>query len=174
MAASSAARMSELVSSLYTYSRLDEQILEMDDLEAEEILKEVLCDIDQLIREKSASVEYCGLGEIRGNRVLLRQLFQNLIANAVKFAQEGVPPVVTVSREGDVFTVADNGIGIKEEEAKIIFEPFQRGTGSSLPGTGIGLAICRRVVDKHFGKIWVESTRGSGSRFHFVLGPLPN
>jgi light-regulated signal transduction histidine kinase (bacteriophytochrome) len=104
----------------------------------------------------------------------LAQVFQNLIANAIKFRREGVPPHVHISaeREGDewLFSVADNGIGIDPEQADRIFQIFQRlHTREEYEGLGMGLALCKRIVERHDGCIWVESKPGKGSTFYFTL-----
>jgi signal transduction histidine kinase len=108
----------------------------------------------------------------------LAQVFQNLIANALKFRREGVPPRVHVTaREGErggegewVFSVADNGIGIDLDQADRIFQIFQRlHTEDEYEGLGIGLALCKRIIDRHGGRLWVESEPGQGSTFAFTL-----
>jgi light-regulated signal transduction histidine kinase (bacteriophytochrome) len=104
----------------------------------------------------------------------LAQVFQNLIANAIKFRRDEVPPRVHVSaeREGDVWTfcVTDNGIGVDPAQADHLFQIFQRlHTQEEYPGTGIGLALCKRIVERHGGHIWVESQPGEGSAFCFTL-----
>ena len=108
------------------------------------------------------------------DRAQLAQVFQNLIANAIKFRREDAPPHVHVSaeREGDkwLLSVADNGIGIDPKQADRIFQIFQRlHTREEYEGTGIGLALCKRIVERHGGRIWVESAVGEGSTFYFTL-----
>ena len=108
-----------------------------------------------------------------GDATLLTQLYQNLLSNALKFARDGKPEVeLTVQQTGDVWTlgVRDNGIGLKLEYAEQIFEPFKRLHGlTEYPGTGIGLAICRKSVERHGGRIWVESRPAEGAHFKFTL-----
>jgi signal transduction histidine kinase len=110
---------------------------------------------------------------VTGSPGQLRQLFQNLITNAIKFTGAQAPEVrITAERTGDwvTFSVADRGIGIDPLEADRIFDIFQRLHGrTEFPGTGIGLAICRRVVEQHGGRIWVESALGQGATFKFTL-----
>lgn len=171
LARSSASRMQELVTTLYSYCRLNDDPISQEELPVAPLVKEVLDDLRELIKEVGATVKIEADGNIRGNKVLLRQLFQNLIGNAAKFARPDTPPVVVVSREGDTFCVSDNGIGIAEEDLERVFEPFHRAKQNRKPGTGIGLAICRRVVEKHNGSIWIDSTPGEGSQFRFRLQP---
>jgi signal transduction histidine kinase len=102
----------------------------------------------------------------------LTQLFQNLLANAIRFRGEAAPEItVSAQRDGACwkFSVADNGVGIEERFLERIFVIFQRLHGRERPGTGIGLAICRKIVDRHGGRIWVDSRPGKGSTFHFTL-----
>jgi two-component system, chemotaxis family, sensor kinase Cph1 len=107
----------------------------------------------------------------------LIQLFQNLIGNALKYHKDGVPPIVHVSAECCdrewVFVVRDNGIGIAPQHSKQIFNVFNRlHRNPKYPGTGIGLALCKRIVERHGGRIWVESVVGTGSAFYFTLPVL--
>jgi signal transduction histidine kinase len=109
---------------------------------------------------------------VRGDRVQLAQLFQNLIGNAIKY--RGVDPpdirVSAVQNAGEwVLSVCDNGLGIDPAYHERIFGVFKRLHGSEYPGTGIGLALCKRIVEKHGGRIWVESEKGKGSTFHFSI-----
>jgi chemotaxis family two-component system sensor kinase Cph1 len=129
------------------------------------------------IEDTSAIVTCDPLPAVRGDAGQLLQLFQNLLGNAIKFHQPGQPPRVHVSarREEDqwTFTVADNGIGVPPQFHERIFEIFQRlHNRKKYPGTGIGLAVCRRVVERHKGRIWLESEAGRGTTFFFTLPAL--
>ena len=105
--------------------------------------------------------------------VHIRQLFQHLLSNSIKYRQEDVPPRITVSAvsRGDMweFGFSDNGIGVREEDRERIFEVFQRGVSDGRPGTGIGLAVCHKIVELHGGEIWVETQSGPGATFRFTL-----
>jgi signal transduction histidine kinase len=114
------------------------------------------------------------LPQVVGEGTLLQQLFQNLVGNALKFRRDDAAPeiAITAERQGEVweFTVADNGIGIEPEYAERIFLLFQRlHERTKYPGTGIGLALCKKVVEHHGGRIWVDSQPGAGSRFKFTI-----
>ena len=128
----------------------------------------------------SGDVRVGPLPEIAGDPSQLRQLFQNLIANAIKFVGDQPPRIRVWAAEvpgGWRFSVRDNGIGIEAQEADKIFGMFARGkTGSRYPGTGVGLALCQRIVEVHGGRIWVEPAPGGGSQFMFTIahsdGPI--
>jgi len=111
---------------------------------------------------------------VQAHEVRLVQLLQNIIGNAIKYRSDR-PPLVTIAaqrREADwLFTIEDNGIGMEPEYAPQIFGIFKRLHGQSYPGTGIGLAICQRIVERYGGRIWVESKPGQGSQFYFTLPP---
>ena len=124
--------------------------------------------------EESGGVITCDpLPEVRGNVSQITQVFQNLLDNALKYRRKEEPPRVRVSaaRNGDYweFAVADNGMGIDPAYHQRIFEPFKRLHGREYPGTGIGLALCKRIVEAHGGRIRVESEPGRGSTFRFTI-----
>ncbi len=166
-------RMSQLVKGLLDYSRLgrDQQRSSVD---SNALLKTVLDDLKTTIEAAGASVTVEDLPTIMGAETELRRLFQNLIANAVKFHRPDVAPRVTVSARRDnghwVFAVADNGIGIADVYRDKIFRLFQRlHAQHEYSGTGIGLAHCKKIVDSLGGRIWVESVVGEGSTFYFSV-----
>jgi light-regulated signal transduction histidine kinase (bacteriophytochrome) len=137
-------------------------------------LQEVLWQMNQNIQESEAQIHAGLLPTVYASESELRQLFQNLISNAVKFRKRGVTPIITINaeeREDEfIFSVADNGIGIEEKYLTRVFIIFQRlHTPDEYPGTGIGLATCKKIVDGHNGKIWIESTPEFGSTFYFSL-----
>jgi light-regulated signal transduction histidine kinase (bacteriophytochrome) len=131
--------------------------------------------LDVQIAETSADIGRDGLPRAVVDATLVTQLFQNLIGNAIKFHAPGQRPVVRITCERigdeDVIGVRDRGIGLKKEYAEQIFTPFKRLHGrDAYEGTGIGLAICRKAVARHGGRIWVESEPGAGAHFRFTLG----
>jgi len=126
------------------------------------------------IEEAGARVTVGNLPSVFGEAMLLERLFQNLVANALKFRRDDAEPEIEITAEHEEgawrICVADNGIGIDPEYAERIFLLFQRlHERSKYPGTGIGLALCKKVVEHHGGRIWVESEPGRGSRFKFTL-----
>jgi signal transduction histidine kinase len=136
-------------------------------------VREVLADSDSMIRETEAVVNAGPLPTVTGEPTQLRQLFQNLITNAIKFRRRDVPPVVdvTASDGGSLWTfvVTDNGVGVEPEHREHIFGMFSRVHHGDRPGSGIGLAICSRVVANHGGTIWVADHDAPGSHFAFTL-----
>ncbi|MEO8127608.1 MAG: ATP-binding protein, partial [Bryobacteraceae bacterium] len=133
-----------------------------------------LTQLAQAIEESGATVTHDPLPTIRVDRGQMIRLFQNLIGNALKYRRPDVPPKVHVSAEQEqqewVVCIKDNGIGFDPKYAASIFAPFKRlHTAVQYPGTGVGLAICRRIVEGHGGRIWAESVPGEGSRFLFTL-----
>lgn len=167
-------RMQTLISDLLQYARLgkDSKLSVRIDCNAE--MKHVLMNLDAAIKGASAVVEVRELPEIIGNPVEFLRLMQNLIGNAIKFCREGVTPHIRVNaaREGDhwLFTVQDNGIGMKAEYYERIFQPFKRlHNQQEYQGSGIGLAVCRKIVENFGGKINVESVVGEGSTMRFTV-----
>lgn len=170
---SSSRRMSDLISSLHTYSTATVTDSLSSKVELAKVLKDVQTDLaSDLERQEAKIVVDSCLGEVDGYEPLLRQLFQNLLANALKFQPEGQCPIVHIGRNDQgVFYVSDNGIGIEPHCLNRIFQIYNRAHASDVfQGMGIGLAVCSRVVSKHQGKIWAESEPGSGATFFFTLG----
>ncbi len=166
-------RMDALVIGLLEFSRLSrmQDVFKVVDLEV--VIREVLLNLDSSILGCGAIVTRDPLPEIVGVKMGITSLFQNLIANAIKF-RRGVPPQVHIAvkkEEGTwLFTIKDNGIGMEREHFDRIFKIFQRlHTREAYPGTGIGLSLCKKVVEYHGGKIWVESRVGEGTTFFFTL-----
>ena len=171
-----ARRMSTLVSDLLTLSRVSTQGQPYVPVDLSEVASEVLSDQETRIEEKEATVDLGELPTIEADPTQMRQLLQNLIGNALKFSRPGEPPIVTVKArvleasrqqpETCLFTVEDNGIGFDEKNVDRIFTMFQRLHGrNEFEGTGVGLAICRRIVERHGGDITADSEPGRGSKF---------
>ncbi len=172
-----ATRMRTLINDLLSYSRVMRSTKELADTDSAVVLAKVLKDIELAIKESGAEISYGSLPVIRADQVQLGQLFQNLIGNALKY--RGVaPPKIQIKavkkRDNWLFSVNDNGIGIAPEFFERIFAIFQRlHTRSEYPGTGIGLAVCQKIVERHGGKIWVESSVGNGATFFFTIPVSP-
>jgi signal transduction histidine kinase len=162
-----------LIRDLLEYSRAGRGTLTLEQVPAAVIVDEALERLAGAIEQSGAHVDVGELPVVLADRANLCRVFQNLVGNAVKFIREGNPKVrIEAERDNGVwrFSVRDNGIGMNPEHAKRIFEPFQRLHGEEdYPGTGIGLAVCERIVDQHGGRIWVSSSRGEGSVFYFTL-----
>jgi light-regulated signal transduction histidine kinase (bacteriophytochrome) len=168
-----AKRMHELIQDLLTYSRVGTQGRDFATVDCNEALARALANLSLAIEETSARVRHDPLPVVNGDLVQLTQLFQNLIGNAIKFRGEQ-PPEIQLSAivKGDEWelTIADNGIGIAPEDFQRIFVVFQRlHSREKYPGTGIGLAVCKKIVERHGGRIWVESQMGRGTTFHVIL-----
>ncbi len=168
-----AKHMHDLLSDLLSYTQVGENREEASEgINLNETLVRVTENLKPAIEESSAVVTCGDLPTVRGQEGRFVQLFQNLIGNAIKYRREA-PPQITISAEqrNDEwrFAVSDNGIGIDEEFYQTIFGVFKRLHGSTVPGTGIGLAICQRVVVQYGGRIWVESLVGHGTTFYFTL-----
>ncbi len=166
-------RMQDLIRDLLSYSRAGRGERALAPCDCEEILRGVLLDMRATIDEAKASVTHDPLPTVTADGVQLRQLLQNLLSNAVKFRAERAAAVHIGAEErgGEwVFSVRDNGIGIDPKYHERLFKIFQRlHTREKYAGTGIGLAVCRKIVERHGGKIWLESTPGNGSTFFFTL-----
>jgi PAS domain S-box-containing protein len=169
-----AQRMQQLIQDLLAYSRVGTRGRDPEPVDCAAIVDGTIGDLGAAIAESGATVERGPLPIVNADPTQLRQLFQNLVGNALKYRRPDAAPIVRIDagREGDGwrFTVRDNGIGIAPEYAERVFVIFQRlHTQAEYSGTGIGLAICKKIVERHGGRIWVESEPGAGSAFHFTL-----
>ncbi|MGH7814080.1 MAG: sensor histidine kinase [Candidatus Binataceae bacterium] len=167
-----ATRMKQLINDLLSYSRAG-RVAHSERVNLDPIIERVLSALKLRIEETGAAVSCDPMPAVIGEEVRLYEVFQNLIGNALKFCGEAAPAVHVgcARRNGEwLFSVADNGIGIAPEYQERIFAMFQRLHGrAEYPGTGIGLAICKRIVERHGGRIWVESQPGKGAVFSFTL-----
>ena len=178
-ASDGARRMQALINDLLAFSRIGTQGKALEDVEAQEVVKYVLLTLRNRAKEAGAELEIGDLPHVLADEGQLGQLFQNLLTNAIKFRSDERPCKVSVSaeREGPHwhFRVEDNGIGLDPQFGERIFEMFQRlHSVGAYDGSGIGLALCKRIVERHGGRIWVESTPGEGSTFHFTLRSVPS
>jgi two-component system, sensor histidine kinase and response regulator len=165
-------RMQRLIDDLLVYARVGRES-ERKPVDCRAVVDETLAGLARRCEETGATVEIGPLPTVEGDATQIGQLFQNLIGNALKFADAGPPRVhISADEEGAAwrFSVSDNGIGIDPKQAERIFEPFRRlHPREAYAGTGIGLAICKRIVQLHGGRIWVEAAPGGGSVFSFTL-----
>ncbi|WP_049912568.1 PAS domain-containing sensor histidine kinase [Natrialba hulunbeirensis] len=168
-----AERMEAMIEGLLAYSRVETQGTSFDSVDLDAVLDDVLTDLSVRIDETDAEITAEPLPTVSGDASQLRQLFQNLLENALQYSGEGDPRVtLSATRDGDewILSVSDEGIGIDHKDADRVFEVFQRlHSREEYEGTGIGLALCRRVVERHGGEIWVDSDPEAGSTFSFTL-----
>jgi len=166
-------RMQTLINDLLTYSRVGTRGKPFAPTDCTAAIKRVLSNLRMAIEEQQAVITQAALPTVMADDVQIMQLFQNLIGNAIKFHGEAPPRVqISAKREAThwLFSVRDHGIGIDPEYAERIFKVFQRLHGKAeYPGTGIGLAVCKKIVERHGGRIWVESQAGQGATFYFTI-----
>jgi light-regulated signal transduction histidine kinase (bacteriophytochrome) len=173
VAVAGAQRMHALVEALLDYSRAGEVgDSTLEPVPVDKVVGDAIANLQSSISENNAAVSLGPLPVVTANPVHLTQVFENLIGNALKYRSEQPPRISVTAAEGAhdwVFSVEDNGIGIPPEYQVQIFGIFKRLHGEEYPGTGIGLATCKKIVDRHGGTIWVESEPQKGSRFSFTL-----
>lgn len=172
---SSAKRSINLVRDLQKLSSLGRKAIVKEKLDPNSLVEDVCTTLRATIKETKGTVEAMDMPPIRGDAGLVCHVLQNLIGNGLKYSREGVPPVVKISSSREdgltVICVEDNGIGIDEDNSTRIFLPFERLTTSKgTKGSGLGLSICKKIVEAHDGEIWIESSLDQGSRFFFHLG----
>lgn len=172
-AVNGASRMQELINDLLEFSRLNTKKIDLKEIDTKEALDQVIFESKMMIDKNNALITHGPLPIISADYSQMKQLLQNLITNAIKYHGPEKPRVhVTAQRDGGdwLFTVSDNGIGIEENQRDRIFKIFQRLHGrDEYEGTGIGLAIAKRIVERHDGRIWVESNPEGGSTFYFTI-----
>ena len=169
----STGRMDALIHGLLDYARVDARSDSFTDVDLRLVLKNALDNLERAVEENNVQIDHDGLPTVKGDESQLGQLFQNLIGNAIKFRGTD-PPKIKVASEKDgnkyVITVADNGIGVEERYVESIFTIFERlHSKDKYPGSGIGLSVCKKIVERHGGRIWAESTPGAGTTIHFTL-----
>ncbi|EMA31658.1 multi-sensor signal transduction histidine kinase [Halobiforma lacisalsi AJ5] len=166
-------RMRSMIDGLLQYSRVETQGSEFEPVDLENVLDDVREDLRMKIEESDAKITAESLPRVTGDEEQLRQVFQNLLSNAIKYSGEGPPKVhISAGRNGTDWTVSvsDNGIGIDPKDQDRIFEVFEGlHAADDYTGTGIGLAVCERIIERHGGEIWVESEPGEGSTFSVTL-----
>ena len=168
-----AERMSRLIHDLLAFSRAGNVAPEADEeIDMHEVLSTAMQNLHTAIEESKAVIEASDLPRVRARRAGLAQVFHNLLSNSIKY-RSTEPPRIAISciekSEEWVFCVADNGAGFEQAQAERVFGVFQRLHGRSYPGTGIGLAICKRIIERNGGRMWAESSPGAGARFYFTL-----
>ena len=169
-----ATRMQQLINDLLSYSRINSQGNAFSEVDSLSVLKESLNNLSKMIEDSGAVITNDQLPSVIADKFQLLQVFQNLIGNGIKFHKPGKIPHIHISAEikgkKAIFSIKDNGIGIEKEYLSQIFNIFQRlHTRSEYSGTGIGLAVCKRIINRHGGEIWIESESGKGSTFYFYL-----
>lgn len=172
-----AERLNLLIETLHLYTTADAKV-PFEPVDMNRVLEEAVANLQNQIQESGCRVTAAKLPAVFGNAPQLIQLLQNLIGNGIKFCDDPAPHIHVAGSEsqdgGWLFSVADNGIGIPEAQFKRVFEPFVRLTGrTKRKGSGLGLATCKKIVDRHGGSIWCESRQGSGTTFFFTLSAEP-
>jgi light-regulated signal transduction histidine kinase (bacteriophytochrome) len=166
-------RMQQLINDLLSYSRIGRTDMKMERVDIQELLNQIVHQLQGRIAGIGAKVQYEKLPQVKAVPHQMDQLFRNLLENALKFRREEKPLIrISAAREKNywLFSVSDNGIGIEEEYRDKVFVLFQRLHDRSVyEGTGIGLTICKKIVELHKGRIWFESVPGKGTTFYFTL-----
>ncbi len=167
-----ASRLQTMINALLEYSRVDTRGKPFEPVDCEAILERALMNLEVAIRESQATITHTSLPTVMADSSQILQVFQNLISNAIKFHGSEPPRIhISVRREENewVFSVHDNGIGIEPEYSKQLFNIFKRLHGREYPGVGLGLSICKKIINRHGGRIWLGSESGNGSVFYFTI-----
>ncbi len=169
----SSKRLYDLVEKILDFSQVNMKEFHLTKVNINQTVDLIKSDLSSLINIGNCAISYSGLPkELICDKHLIHSVFQNLIGNAVKFKANENPCIINISCEPTdntfLFTVADNGMGVNEKDQGKIFEMFER-LNPSISGSGIGLAMCKMIIERHGGKIWVESELGKGSKFKFTI-----
>jgi light-regulated signal transduction histidine kinase (bacteriophytochrome) len=169
-----AERMQKLIQSILSYAQVGKGAIQFKEIDSNVALTQAIENLKVTIKENSAQIRCANFPVIMGDEIRITQLFQNLINNAIKFCKKGESPIIDISvKQKDdrwLFSIQDNGIGVERDQIKNIFEIFKRlHPQSEYVGSGIGLALCRRIVESHGGNIWAESEVGKGAVFYFTI-----
>lgn len=171
-------RMTQLIQDLLTYSKVGIPPQSFEVIDSNFVLEEALANLSGEISKSGATITHSHLPTVSGNEIQLMQLFQNMMANAIKFRLPNVAPQIEIScnlnnLEEWQFEIRDNGIGIEPNLGDRIFEAFYRlHSYDEYPGTGIGLTLCKKIVERHGGRLWFSSIKGEGTSFYFTLPAL--
>jgi two-component system, LuxR family, sensor kinase FixL len=169
----SAVRMKALISGIADFARAGNKTIQYERVNLNEVLKDVLTDLELTIAEKQAKITHEDLPTIDAIKIQMHQLFLNIISNALKYSKDHESPVIRIEKEETPdhvrIRISDNGVGFENSLAEKVFQPFQRLKSANTEGSGIGLTICKKIVQAHGGKISVESVPGDGSQFIFTL-----
>lgn len=165
--------MTGLIDTLYAYTNADTKVV-LEPIDMQQVIDDTLSNLEQLVNKREAKISCETLPMVIGNKSLLIQLLQNIIANSIKYCEAKAPLIhIKASKQEDamwLFSLQDNGIGIPDKYYKKIFEPFARLHGTEkYEGSGLGLATCKKIIERHGGKIWCESKEGEGTIFFFTL-----
>ena len=174
LAIDGAERMKKIISDLLEYSLAEKKPYTVEEIDINAVLENFMKENFEVIVNKKANFSYSQLPGIEADKLSITQLFQNLLGNALKYQRKGEIPSISINHKETKkyweFAVTDNGIGIADEDQDKVFVVFKRlHDRSEYPGTGIGLAICKKIVENHKGKIWIESEPGKGSTFYFTI-----
>lgn len=166
--------LGEMIRSLLSYARLGSSGIQVKECDLRAVVHGLLVHIQSMVDEAGATITCDPLPTVRGDEVMLTRLFQNLIENGIKYRRDQPPRIHVGARRDNaewVFSVSDNGIGIEPRHFDRVFQMFQRlhGDESQYKGSGVGLATCKKIVERHGGRIWLESVPGEGTTFHFAL-----
>ncbi len=169
-----AGRMQKLIEDLLLYSRVTTKVIEFKEIDTAKIFEEAILNLQKMTKDTNALITHKDLPILKADESQMRQLFQNLLGNALKYKKESEPPKIHVScktkEDHYEFAVSDNGIGIDMQYHEKVFVIFQRlHKRDEYSGTGIGLAICKQIIERHKGKIWFESKENEGTTFYFTL-----
>jgi chemotaxis family two-component system sensor kinase Cph1 len=169
-------RMRSFIDDLLRYAQVTHSERQVTMVASEELLTRILTSLEAAIAATDARISHDLLPVLAADPGL-EHMFQNLVGNAIKCRRDGVPPEIRISAREDpdawLFSVRDNGIGIETPYQKNVFDIFRRLHGRDIPGNGIGLALCQKIIQAHGGAIWVESELGAGSTFYFTIPKEP-